>query len=97
MWLIVMCWPVMAVGYLPDGCGKPRVESRDSLRKNTRLLADFSTDLRVCCIFFLLSNVLHQALVLMGCCGLDLPQFASQSWDVFQNLMFLFKPQKGCF
>lgn len=28
------------------------MESRDSLRKNTRLLADFSTDLRVCCIFF---------------------------------------------
>lgn len=31
----------------------------------------------------------------MGCCGLDLPQLASQSWDVFQSLMFLFKPQKG--
>lgn len=31
------------------------MESRDSLRKNTRrarLLADFSTDLRVRCIFF---------------------------------------------
>lgn len=31
----------------------------------------------------------------MGYRGLALPPLASQSWDIFQGLMFLLKPQTG--
>lgn len=62
-----LCRHVIAAGHLPGGLRKTwHLEkslecTAGTLRKNigrARLLADFSTVLRVCCIYFLLSVIL---------------------------------------
>lgn len=82
-WCIAMCWPVMAVGCLPDGCRKTW-HSEEGIEWSAgallgRAQAGKASPLTLECVVLLLINVQHQASVLMGCCGLDLPQLASQS------------------